>query len=80
MTRRYDDKGRRNQGRDNLLGQVRQEPEDWAGGDRRRGGVSRTQAFARNCRNQAPDAKGEAQAAETARREYRSRGLGRIDP
>jgi hypothetical protein len=37
-------------------------PDDWAGGDRRRGGVSRTQAFAWNCRNQAPDAKGEAQA------------------
>jgi hypothetical protein len=63
MTRRYDDRCRRNQERDNLLGQVRKEPEDWAGDDRRRGGVSRTQAFTRNCRNQASDAKGEAQAA-----------------
>ena len=33
-----------------------------AGGDRRRGGVSWTQAFAWNCGNQTPDAKGEAQA------------------
>src|SRR5690242_3884718 len=46
-------------------------PDDWAGGDRRKGGVSRTQAFAWNCRNQALDAKGEAQAAQTARRDYR---------
>jgi hypothetical protein len=27
-------------------------PDDWAGGDRRREGVTRMQAFARNCRNQ----------------------------
>jgi hypothetical protein len=40
--------------------------------------VSRTQAFVWNCRNQALDAKGEAQAANTARREYRNKGLGRI--
>ena len=32
-------------------------PDDWADGDRRRGGVSRAQAFMRNCRNQASDAK-----------------------
>jgi hypothetical protein len=38
------------------------------------------QAFARNCRNQSPDAKGEVQAAKTARREYQRRRLGRIDP
>ena len=31
------------------------------------------QAFARNCRNQSPDAKGEAQAAKTVRREYQRR-------
>jgi hypothetical protein len=30
------------------------------------------QAFARNCRNQCADVKGEAQAAKTVRREYRS--------
>ena len=45
------------------MGQVRRVPDDRAGGDRRRGGVSRAQAFMRNCRNQASDAKGEAQAA-----------------
>ena len=38
------------------------------------------QAFVRNCRNQCSDGKGEAQAAKTARREYRSRALGRTDP
>ena len=27
-------------------------PDDWADGDRRRGGVKRMQAIARNCRNQ----------------------------
>src|SRR6516162_177060 len=37
------------------------------------------QAIARNCRNQCSDAKGEAQAAKTARREYRSGALGRTD-
>ena len=38
------------------------------------------QAFARNCGNQSPDAKGEAQAAKTARREYRCWRLGRTGP
>jgi len=42
--------------------------------------VKRMQAFARNCRNQILDAKGEAEAAKTARREYRCRDLGRTDP
>ena len=37
------------------------------------------QAFARNCRNQCSDGKGEAQAAKTARREYRGGALGRTD-
>ena len=37
-------------------------PDDRADGDRRRGGVSRARAFMRNCRNQASDVKGEAQA------------------
>jgi hypothetical protein len=41
--------------------------------------VNRMQAFARNCRNQCSDGKGEAQAAKTVRREYRSRALGRAD-
>src|SRR5271166_3718132 len=35
-------KRRQNQGRVSLLGQVRRGPDDWADGDRRRGGVSRT--------------------------------------
>ena len=48
-----------------LLGQVRREPDDWADSGRRIGGMSRMQAFARNCRNQLADAKGEAQAAES---------------
>src|SRR5208337_4850045 len=47
---------RQNQRRRPSLGQVRQEPDDWADGDRRRGGVSRIQAVARNCRNQSTDA------------------------
>jgi hypothetical protein len=47
------------------------------GGSRRIGGVSPTQAFMRNCRNQAIDAKGEAQGQKTTRREYRCVGLGR---
>jgi hypothetical protein len=55
-------------------------PDDGADGDRRRGGVSRMQAFARNCGNQCSDDKGEAQAAKTVRREYRSGALGRADP
>ena len=44
--------------------QVRREPDDCADDDRRRGGVSWTQASVWNCRNQLPDAKGEAQAVE----------------
>ena len=51
-------------------------PGDWAGGDRRRGGVSRIQAFARNCRNQCSDEKGEAQAAQTARRDTEAEAWG----
>ncbi len=38
-----------------ILGQVRREPDDWTDGGRRIGGVSRTQAFARNCRNALAD-------------------------
>jgi hypothetical protein len=79
-TRRYESKRRQNQDRLIILGQARQVPDDGAGGDRRRGGVSRTQAFAWNCRNQALDAKGEAQAVPTVRREYRCKRLGRTDP
>ena len=53
-------KCRQNQDRFIILGQACQMPDDGAGGDRRREGVSRTQAFAWNCRNQALDAKGES--------------------
>jgi len=42
--------------------------------------VKRIQAFAWNCRNQTLDAKGDAEAAKTARPEYRCQGLGRTDP
>jgi hypothetical protein len=38
------------------------------------------QAFARNCRNQTLDAKGDAEAAKTVRSEYQCQGLGRTDP
>jgi hypothetical protein len=58
-------------------GTSRWEPDDWAGGSRRIGGVSPTQAFMWNCRNQAIDAKGEAQGQKTTRRVYRCVGLGR---
>ena len=58
---------------------IRQEPDDWAGDDRRREGVKRMQAIVRNCRNQCSDVKGEVQAAKTARREYRGGALGRTD-
>src|SRR6202790_1480571 len=80
MTRRYESKCRQNQDCFVILGRARQMPDDGAGGDRRRGGVSRAQAFAWNCRNQALDAKGEAQAAPTVRRENRCKRLGRPDP
>src|SRR5262245_2115254 len=56
-----------------------QVPDDWTDGDRRKGGEHRMLAFTWNCRNQCFDGKGEAQAAKTARREYRCRALGRTD-
>ena len=68
MTRRYDARCRLNQERGNLLGQVRRKPDDGADGDRRRGGVRRTQAFAWNCRNQCFDVKGDC--ATEARKEF----------
>ena len=79
-TRRYEPKSCRNQERFVILGQVRQEPDDWADGDRRRGGVSWTQAFTWNCRNQTPDAKEEAQAEQTVRREDPKQGTGADRP
>jgi putative transposase len=71
---------RQNRRRSTPPGSVRRVPDDRADGDRRIGGGSWTQASTRNCGNQILDAKGEAQAAQTARREYRSQDLGRIDP
>jgi len=80
--RRHVENGRccLNQGRLNPLGQIRGKPDYRADSNRRRGGVNRMQAFAWNCRNQVLDAKGDAEAAKTARQEYRSQGLGRTDP
>jgi hypothetical protein len=77
---RYEFRCRLNQACLVILGQFRRMPDDWADGDRRRGGVSRMQAFAWNCRNQISDVKGEAQAAEKVTRAYRCRDLGRTDP
>ena len=37
------------------------------------------QAFARNCGNQTVNVKGDAEAAKTARLEYRCHSLGRTD-
>ena len=74
-TRRYELKCRRNQDRFVILGRARRVPDDWAGGDRRRGGVSWTQAFAWNCGNQTPDAKGEAQAEKKPRGESTDVGV-----
>ena len=68
-----------NQRRSHPLGQICRLPGYWADGSRRIGGVKRMQAFAWNCRNQSLDAKGEVEAAKTAKREYRSQGLGRTD-
>ena len=80
MTRRKPQICRQNQGRFYLLGPVCQRPDYWAGGDRRIGGVNLIWALKRNCGDQSADAKGEAQAEETARREYRCRALGRTNP
>src|SRR5258708_22210789 len=43
---------------------VCQVPDDWVGGDRRRGGVNRMQAFARNCRNQSLGCQGRSTSGE----------------
>ena len=62
------------------LGQDYREPDDWVVDGRRIGGVKRMQAFAWNRRNQSLDVKGEAEAAKTARREYRSGARGTEQP
>lgn len=52
LTRRNPGNCRRNQGRFYLLGSVRRVLGDWAGGDRRIGGVKLIRALVRNCGNQ----------------------------
>ena len=52
LTRRSPENCRRNQGRFYLLGSVRRVLGDWAGGDRRIGGVKLIRALVRNCGNQ----------------------------
>ena len=76
VTRRKATRCRRNQGRSYLLGRVRQEPDDGADGDRRRGGVNQMQAFARNCRNQSLRCEGRSTSGENreARVPMRSTG------
>ena len=83
MTRRKPETCRQNQGRFYLLGQACRVLGYWVGGDRRIGGVTLIRALMRNCGNQSfrclkwtPEL-GEAQAASTVRREYRSGALGR---
>ena len=51
-------------------------PDDWTDGDRRRGGVKRTQAFSRNCRNQSFRCQGRSTSGENheARVPMRSTG------
>jgi hypothetical protein len=68
-----------NQRHFHLLGRACRVPEFWASGDRRIGGVNLTRALVRNCGNQSSDAKGEAQVAETTRREYRCGVLGQTN-
>ena len=75
-TRRYELKCRRNQDRFVILGRARRVPDDWAGGDRRRGGVSWTQAFAWNCGTRPLMRREKPKRKKTARRDYRCRGLG----
>ena len=67
---------RQNQRRLIPLGQVCREPDYWADGGRRIGGVKRIQAFAWNCGNQALDAKGEAQATTIARQDTEAKAWG----
>src|SRR5271165_1959578 len=63
-TRRYPENRRQNQERFDLLGPACREPDDWAGGDRRIGGVTPTQAFARNCGNQSLRWQGRSSSGE----------------
>jgi hypothetical protein len=79
MTRRKEPDVVKTRGANLFWDRICQVPDDWADGDRRKGGVNRMLAFTWNCRNQCFDGKGEAQAAKTARREYRCSALGRTD-
>src|SRR5262249_46208616 len=53
---------------------------DWAGGDRRRGGVNRMLAIARNCRNQSLRCKGRSASGQNreTRVPMRSTGADRL--
>src|ERR1700710_132184 len=79
MTRRYPENRRQNQERFDLLGPARREPDDWAGGGRRIGGVTPAQAFARNCGNQSLRWQGRSSSGENreARVPKRSTGTDR---
>src|SRR3954469_4069413 len=63
-TRRYPENRRQNQERFDLLGPACREPDDWAGGDRRIGGVTPTQAFAWHCGNQSLRWQGRSSSGE----------------
>src|SRR4051812_28153540 len=78
-TRRYPENRRQNRERFHLPGPVRRKPDDWAGGDRRIGGVTPTQAFARNCGNRSLRWQGRSSSGENreARVPRRSTGTDR---
>jgi hypothetical protein len=78
-TRRYPENRRQNQERFDLLGPACREPDDWAGGDRRRGGVTLIQALVRNCRNQSLRCQGRSPSGDhhEARVPMRSTGADR---
>ena len=81
MTRRYPENRRQNQERFDLLGRARREPDDWAGGDRRKGGVKPTQALVRNCGNQSLRCQGGSPSGDNheARVPMRSTAIRRSD-
>ena len=64
MTRRHSETCRQNQRRFYLLGPACREPDDWASGGRRIGGVKLIQASVRNCGNQSFRCKGRSTSGE----------------
>jgi hypothetical protein len=75
-TRRYPENRRQNQGRLDLLGPACREPDDWAGGDRRIGGVTPSQASAWNCRNQSLRCKGRSTSGDNRKARVPRRSTG----